>query len=336
MSNEPSLDRIVDLQFQFAASKVFLSAVELGVFTVLAEGPLDYESLRGRLGLHPRGARDFFDTLVALGVLERDGDRYANTEETGFYLVRGKQGYAGGLAEMLNARNYRHWGSLTEALRTGKPQNEMAGAQDLFAVLYSDPQRLKLFLSGMTGDSLPVAKAIGSKFPWGDYRTLIDVGTAQGALPVQIALAHTHLNCGGFDLPPVGPIFNEYVASFGLQERVRFHPGDFMKEALPNADVLVMGHILHDWNLDEKMMLLRKAHDALPPGGALIVYEHLIDDERRRNLGGLLMSLNMLIVTSGGFDFTGADCSGWMRDAGFSQTRVEHLSGPQSMVVGIK
>jgi hypothetical protein len=188
----------------------------------------------------------------------------------------------------------------------------------------------------MTGGSLPVAKAMASKFPWRDYRTLIDTGTAQGALPVQIALAHPHLECGGFDLPPVGPIFNEYVASFGLQERVRFYPGDFMKEALPNAEVLVMGHILHDWNMDEKMMLLRKAHDALPSGGALIVYEHLIDDDRRRNLGGLLMSLNMLIETPGGFDFTGADCSGWMREAGFSQTRVEHLTGPQSMVVGIK
>jgi hypothetical protein len=148
MSKEPSLDRIVDLQFQFAASKVFLSAVELGVFTVLSEGPLDHESLRGRLGLHPRAARDFFDTLVSLGVLERDGNRYANTEETGFYLNRGKPGYAGGMAEMVNARLYGHWGHLTDALRTGRPQNEIAGAQDLFAALYSDPQRLKLFLSG--------------------------------------------------------------------------------------------------------------------------------------------------------------------------------------------
>ncbi len=336
MSKQPSLDRIVELQFQFAASKAFLSAVELGVFTALSEGPLDYETLRGRLGLHPRAARDFFDTLVALGVLERDGERYANTEETGFYLVRGKPDYAGGLAEMVNARLYGHWGALTEALRTGTPQNEIAGAKNTFDALYSDPRRLKLFLSAMTGGSLPVAKAMASKFPWRDYRTLIDVGTAQGALPVQIALAHPHLACGGFDLPPVGPIFEQYVASFGLEQRVRFYPGDFMKGSLPNADVLVMGHILHDWNLEEKKMLLRKAYEALPGGGALIVYEHLIDDERRRNLGGLLMSLNMLIETPGGFDFTGADCIRWMREAGFSQTRVEHLSGPQSMVVAIK
>jgi hypothetical protein len=187
----------------------------------------------------------------------------------------------------------------------------------------------------MTERSLSAAEAMASKFPWRNYKTFIDVGTAEGALPVQVALAHQHLSGGGFDLPVVGPVFEEYVASFGLQKRVLFYPGDFMKEPLPGADVLIMGHILHDWNLDEKRMLLAKAYEALPNGGVLIVYEHLIDDERRHNVVGLLMSLNMLIETPGGFDFTGEDCCGWMRKAGFQQTRVEHLSGPQWMVVGV-
>jgi hypothetical protein len=117
---------------------------------------------------------------------------------------------------------------------------------------------------------------------------------------------------------------------------VTFHPGDFFKEALPNADVLIMGHILHDWDLNEKMMLLRKAYDALPSGGALIVHEALIDDARKHNAFGLLMSLNMLIETPGGFDFTGADCRRWMKKAGFKRTKVEKLAGPDSMVIGFK
>ncbi len=336
MSKDPSLDRIDEILWQFAASKAFLSAVELGVFTELAGGPLDCQTLRARLGLHPRAARDFFDTLVALGVLERHGERYANTPESAFYLDRTKPNYAGGIAEMANARLYGFWGSLTQALRTGQPQNEIQGGDSIFDALYSDPQRLKGFLTGMTGNSLPTARAMAEKFPWRDYKTFVDIGTAQGALPVQIALAHQHLGGGGYDLPVVGPVFNEYVASFGLQDRVHFHPGDFMKEPLPRADVLIMGHILHDWNLDEKRMLLAKAYDALPRGGVLIVYEHLIDDERRNNLRGLLMSLNMLIETPGGFDFTGADCRGWMREAGFGDARVEHLIGPQWMVIGVK
>ncbi len=336
MSKDPSLDRIDEILWQFAASKAFLSAVELGVFTQLSGGPLDCETLRTRLGLHPRGARDFFDTLVALGLLERHGERYANTPECAFFLDRTKPNYAGGMAEMVNARLYGFWGSLTEALRTGQPQNESKSGANTFEVLYSNPQALKTFLTGMTGNSLPTARAMAEKFPWRDYKTFIDVGTAQGALPVQVALAHQHLSGGGFDLPVVGPAFNEYVASFGLQQRMRFYPGDFKKEPLPRADVLTMGHILHDWNLDEKRVLLGKAYDALPKGGALIVYEHLIDDERRKNLHGLLMSLNMLIETPGGFDFTGADCRGWMREAGFRDTRVEHLIGAQWMVIGIK
>jgi hypothetical protein len=126
------------------------------------------------------------------------------------------------------------------------------------------------------------------------------------------------------------------VGRFGLGDRLRYYPGDFFADPLPEADVLVMGHILHDWDLDEKRVLLKKAFDALPDGGALIVYEAIIDDERRSNAFGLLMSLNMLIETPGGFDYTGADCCAWMQEAGFSKTYVEHLVGPDSMVVGIK
>jgi hypothetical protein len=126
------------------------------------------------------------------------------------------------------------------------------------------------------------------------------------------------------------------VAGFGLGERLKFSGGDFFSDPMPEADVLVMGHILHDWNLDEKRILLQKAYDALPEGGALIVYEAIIDDERRENAFGLLMSLNMLIETPGGFDYTGADCQGWMAEAGFRNSYVEPLAGPDSMVVGIK
>ena len=184
--------------------------------------------------------------------------------------------------------------------------------------------------------AMPTARALARKFPWDNYKTFVDIGAAQGAVPVEVALAHPHLSGGGFDLPPVGPIFNEYVASFGLSDRLRFFPGSFFTDPLPSADVLIMGRILHDWNLEEKRMLIEKVYQALPKNGAFLVCEMLIDDERRDNLMGLLMSLNMLIETSGGFDFTGSDCCGWLREAGFRETRVEPLQGPDWMVVGIK
>ena len=215
-------------------------------------------------------------------------------------------------------------------------QNESNGATDFFPTIYAEPARLKNFLQAMTGISKGTARVIAQKFPWELHRTFADVGCAEGCLPAEVAAAHPHLSGTGFDLPSVAPTFEDFIASRGLGDRVRFQGGDFVSEDLPEADVLVMGHILHDWDLDQKKTLLEKAWKALPRGGSLIVYEALIDDERRSNTFGLLMSLNMLIETPGGFDFTGADCSAWMRDVGFSDTRVEYLSGPDSMVIGTK
>jgi hypothetical protein len=251
--------RIIQLGVGFWGPKTLLSAIELGVFSALAGGPLDLGSLRERVGLHPRSARDFFDALVALGLLERQDGRYANTPETDRFLDRAKSTYVGGYLEMINARLYGFWGGLTEALRTG----------ELFSVLYQDPVRLKQFLQAMTGYSLGTAQAIARKFPWQRYQTFIDVGCAQGCVPVQVALAHPHVSGGGFDLPAVGPIFTEYVASFRLEDRLRFHPGDFFQGPMPQAEVLAMGRVLHDWNLEEKQQLLAKAYAALPRGERL-------------------------------------------------------------------
>ena len=328
--------KIMQLGTGFWGSKTLLSAIELGLFTELAKGPLDAAALTKRLQLHPRSARDFFDALVALGMLKRTGARYANTTETALFLDRTKPSYVGGILEMCNARLYRFWGTLTEGLRTGQPQNEVKTGGDFFGTLYADPQRLEGFLKAMTGLSVGSAQIIAKKFPWKKYRTFVDVGCAQGGVAVEIALAHKHLTGHGMDLPVVQPVFEAYAQARGVAQRLRFHPGDFFKDPLPKCDVIVMGHILHDWDLDEKMMLLRKAYEALTPRGALIVHEALIDDARKQNAFGLLMSLNMLIETHGGFDFTGADCRKWMKDVGFKRTQVTRLAGPDGMVVGFK
>jgi hypothetical protein len=337
MTTQPTPERILQTGLAFWPAKTLLSAIEMGLFTELARGPQRLDTLRDRLGLHPRSARDFFDTLVALGFLQRTGDSYANTPETDLFLDRKKPSYIGGILEMANHRLYPFWGHLTEALRTGQPQNEVkGGGPALFQTLYADPARLKQFLGAMTGISHGANMAIAARFPWKQYRTYVDVGSAQGDLAAQIALANPHLGGAGFDLPEVAPIFEEYIAALGLASRVRFIPGDFFKQPFPKADVVLMGHILHDWDLPTKQMLIHKAFDAVPTGGALIVYESIIDDDRSKNAFGLMMSLNMLIETPGGFDYTGADCAGWMKEAGFSSMRVEQLVGPDSMVVGIK
>jgi hypothetical protein len=337
MTNQLTPENILKTGMAFWPAKTLLSAVELDVFTQLAQGSLGRDTLTEKVGLHPRAARDFLDALVALGFLKREGDRYSNTSETDLFLDRNKPSYIGGILEMANRRLYPIWSNLTEALQTGKPQNEIrTGEADLFEKLYADPAGLKEFLAAMTGVSRAANMAIARTFPWQGYHTFIDVGTAQGDLAVQIALANPYLRGMGYDRPEVGPIFEQYAQAAGVGDRVSFVPGNFFDEDLPKADVVLMGHILHDWDLSTKKMLIAKAFDALPAGGALVVYESIIDDDRSQNAFGLMMSLNMLIETPGGFDFTGADCMGWMKEAGFSNTRVEPLIGADSMVIGIK
>jgi hypothetical protein len=335
--NEPQIDHIMQVGLGFWASKTLLSAVEMELFTELAKHPETLADLSSRLGLHPRSARDFLDTLVALNFLERRDGTYYNTPSTDLFLDKRKPSYVGGILEMANHRLYPFWGNLTTALRTGAPQNEVSiGGENSFEQLYADTERLRNFLRAMTGVSHGANMAIAAKFPFASYKSAVDVGTAQGDLITQVALANPNIAGIGFDLPVVGPIFEDYVATNNLSGRVRFQPGSFFDSPIPNADVVMMGHILHDWNLEEKKMLIRKAFEALPTGGALIVYESIIDDDRSKNAFGLLMSLNMLIETPGGFDYTAADCIGWMKEAGFTNTRVEHLVGPDSMVIAIK
>jgi hypothetical protein len=330
-------EHIMQVGLGFWASKTLLSAVELGVFSTLADAPADLPTLQRKLALHQRSARDFLDALVALKLLERENGVYSNTADTDLFLDRAKPSYIGGVLEMANARLYGFWGSLTEAVRTGELQNESkGGGENLFAAIYADPDQSRGFLSAMSGISAGAAHAIAANFPWRDYKTFMDLGSAQGMVPATLARAHPHLTGIGFDLPPVKPVFEEFIAQRGVEDRIRFQGGNFFEDPLPKVDVIVMGHILHDWDLAQKKVLLGKAFDALPKGGAVVVYDAIIDDDRRENAFGLMMSLNMLIETAGGFDYTGEDCQAWMREVGFSKTRVEPLVGPDSMVIGLK
>jgi hypothetical protein len=297
--------------------------------------------LQTALRLHPRANPDFFDTLVALRFLDRDGDgpgsRYRNTTETAVFLDRHSPQFMGGFLEMANARLYRFWGDLAEALRTGSPQNEIkrTGAP-MFAELYRNPERLEQFMDAMSGISAANFQAFAEKFDFSRYHTMCDVGGATGQLAMSVAARNPHLRCLSLDLPAVTPIAERKIAAAGLADRVVARSLDCFTEPLPKADVITMGMILHDWNLEKKMHLVRAAYDALPPGGAFVVVENLIDDARRKNAFGLMMSLNMLIEFGDAFDFTGADFSEWCRAVGFRRMEVIPLAGPASAGVAYK
>jgi precorrin-6B methylase 2 len=326
----------------FFASKVLLSAVELQLFTKLAQEPATRQDIATTLQLNGRGAADFLDTLVSLGLIERQGSGdtavYSNSAQTARFLDRASPHYIGGILEMANSRLYHSWGNLTEALRSGKPQNEVKGAQgkELFDALYADPRRLEVFIAAMAGIQQGNFAALAETFDFSKYRSMCDVGGASAALAMAVARRHPQVTCMSFDLPPVTEVARRAVAAQGLSDRVVLKSGSFFEDPLPRADVITMGNILHDWGLDTKRMLIRKAYEALPQGGCLIAIENVIDDDRRKNTFGLLMSLNMLIETTEGFDYTHAQFHSWCLEAGFRATELKPLTGPTSAAIAHK
>lgn len=341
MVEEKNPSRILEMGFGFWPSKVLLTAVKMAIFTRLGDRSMTGEALGRELGLHPRGIWDFLDTLVALGFLERSGvgqdALYSNTAETGSFLDKNKPGYIGGILEMANDRLYRFWNDLETALKTGQPQNEIRHSQkSMFETLYEDLPRLEQFMGAMRGISLGNFQVFAQKFDFSRYRSLCDVGGATGLLSTVVAKQHTHMRCTSFDLPVVEPITRKYVAEAGLVDQINLVSGDFLKDPLPKADIVTMGMILHDWNLEKKKHLIHLAYEALPENGVFVAIENIIDDERRTNAFGLMMSLNMLVEFGDAFDFTGADFWEWCREAGFKRYEIMHLAGPCSAAIAYK
>jgi len=337
----PNPGHIMQTATAFWASKVLLTAVEFDLFTLLDNSSMTAEELGAQLALHPRGTYDFFDALVAAGFLQRDGDgpagRYSNTVDTAAFLNKNSPTYIGGMPEMLNARLFGFWNNLGEALKTGQPQNEIKQhGKPVFEELYADDVQLGQFLDAMTGFQAANFQLLAEKFAFDNYHSVSDIGGALALLSRIVAGQHPHLSFTSFDLPPVAPLAQKHVDSAGMSDRISVQSGDFLVDDLPKADVITMGNILHDWNLENKKMLIRKAYDALPPGGALIAIENLIDDSRRENLFGLLMSLNMLIEFGDAFDYTAANFREWCSEVGFKRFEVIPLAGPTSAAVAYK
>ncbi len=322
---------LVGLAQGFWASKTLLSAVELNLFGLLAAEPLSEEQVRERLDLHPRASRDFLDALVGLGLLRRDGGEYRNTDVAQRYLDPASPGSIAGRLRLLNWR-YRIWGGLTDLLRTGERQANQDRDFDKF---YSDPTALRRFMAAMDGANSEIGPALARAFDWSEYTSFVDVGGARGNLAADIVRAHPHLRGGCLDLAPVEPVFDEHMEHLGLTGRVAFHAADFFKDPLPETEVMVFGHVLHDWDDEDRIRLLRRAHDALPEGGRVLVYDALIADERT-DAANLLRSLSMRLVTPGGSEYTPAQCRAWLEEAGFTDVTAEPLVAADSLVVARK
>ncbi len=341
--NHPSPENIMKIGTGFWASKILLSAVKFQIFTTLAEKKsMSAKDIKIHLGLKctDRNVYDFLDALTTFGFLNRDGiletAKYSNHIDTDFFLDKNKPTYIGGILEMMNNRLYGFWGNLEEGLLTGLPQNETKSGANLFEELYSDADRLKEFIHAMSGIQMGNFMTFAQAFDFSKFKTLVDIGGSGALLSLMVAKHQPHMTCVSWDLPAVAPIANENIQKFQLQDRVKTANGDFFKDALPTADIVVMGNILHDWDEETKLMLMKKAYDVLPSGGAFVAIEGIIDDERNKNVFGMMMSINMLIETGKGFDYSFADFNKWAKAVGFTSTKIIQLAGPSSAAIAFK
>jgi SAM-dependent methyltransferase len=329
----PSPIGIWQLGISVFARHTILAAAELGVFTLCDTEALTEHEIRARLSLHPRGSKDFLDALVALEMLERTEGRYRSTPVASRFLDVDKPSYLGRFLRMADAR----WSRLVEGLRTGEPQNGTRNTDAMFTEQYKDDISVwRSYMVGMDYLTAPLGPRVAEVFDWKRIQSFVDVGGGRGSVAAAIAEAHEHLTCGVLDLPQVRQIFDEHVATLGMTERISFHGGNFFSDRLPTVDALLFGHVLHDWSERERRSLVAAAFEALPPGGWILVYDPMIDDNRSHRASSLLVSLNMLLATPGGSEYTAADCFGWLAEVGFVEPHVARLDDHDSLVTARK
>lgn len=326
-----SLDTVFDLTTSFWITRVLYAAVDLGVFSA-CRVPRTVPELMVNPGLHRRGAQDFLDALTSLGLLSRQGDAYVNGPLAQATLDPASPHCMTAMLERPAYETEGVWTELVAALRTGCGRACAAPGANFFAALYAEESALRRSTRAMTAFSRATALGVAREFDWYRYRTFLDVGCGEGILGIEAAARHGHLGGIGLDLPAVELVFTEHVCKRGLQGRIAFAGRDFFAEPLPHADVIMLSHILHDWSVSERRRLIAKAYDALAPGGALLICDAMIDDERTRTLP-LLMSLNMLVETAEGGEYTVADCKEWLTDCGFIPETVAPLGRRDTMVV---
>ncbi|WP_320065197.1 methyltransferase [Micromonospora sp. RTGN7] len=319
---------ILRLGNAFCESQALLTAAELDLFTVLRAGPATERELCERLGLSGRGVRDFLYLLVRLGLLTESGGRYRNSPDAARHLVAGEPGYLGGFLRGAKANLYPVWGGLTETLRTGRPRS----AADSFAAMLDDPAEVRRYARMMDGVLRPLLKPLLDAVDWAAYPEVLDVGGCRGSLVAELVVRHSGMSGHVFDLPQLEPVFAEQMAEAGVAERVTFHAGDFFTDPLPPADLIVFGHVLHNWDARQRELLVRAAFDALRPGGALLVHDRMLDPADPR-VDNLLASLTMALVTEAGGEYPVEELAELARAAGFAEVRRQPLDANETLVL---
>lgn len=333
----PDPTPVLDLLQAFRRSRVMFAAVALGVFDRLAGGLVPLSVLAGDLGTVPEALGRLLDACVGLGLLSRDGDRYANTPTASAYLCSTSPQRLTGYLRYSDAVLWQLWAHLDDAVREGKHRwKQTYGLEGgIFDHFFRNEEEKREFLMGMHGQGQLSSPAVAAAFDLGPYRCLADLGGATGHLTVAACRRYPSLRGVVYDLPPVLPLARELIAATEVADRIELVAGDFFNDTLPEADLYALGRILHDWSEDKIHKLLRAIYERLPRGGALLVAEKLLDDDRSGPSWAVLQSLNMLVCAEGK-ERTLGEYEELLRAAGFSRVEGRRTATPLDAVLAVK
>lgn len=292
---------IVDLIEAFRRSKTMFTAVSMGVFDLLETGALPADQIAARTNSSSEGMERLLEACVSLGLLAAANGMFRNTELAGTYLRRSSPHSLAGYIVYSDLALYPMWAHLEDAVREASPRWEQTfgGSATIFEHFFSTPEKMRAFLMGMHGFGVTTSPRVVRAFDLSRFHTLADLGGATGHLAIAAVEAWPKLRAVVFDLPKVIPFSQEQIAASHATGRIQTAAGDFFSDELPAADLFALGRILHDWPEEKIRLLLARIYRSLPRGGALLIAEKLLDEDRAGPVSAHMQSLSMLVCTEG-------------------------------------
>src|SRR6516165_3592068 len=331
-----ALNRLADLTTGFCAAQAFRAAWKFGLFEEMSERAATAEELAGRVNIHPIGCRRLLMALAKLGLVVRDGDLYHNSE-LGQYCSSQSAVNLGALSGRLEPF-YHMFEYLPDALREYSPRWQQAlgtSQEAVFEALYEDPVRLRRFGQLMNALSTVQGQLIAEHFDFAPYDCLMDVAGGLGGQAVQIGLRQTHLRGVITDLPPMCVMARKYIETSGLHGRFTAIPADLFRGPFPpGADVILLGHVLHEWNDQNCRKILRNCFDALPPDGVLLISETVLGPDFSGSTLAHMKDLTMMVCCEpGARERTEAEYRCLLEETGFEITQFIRLDAPRDLII---
>jgi len=321
-------DLVWEMASAFRRSRVLLTAVELDLFSALGPASRPSSEVAGAIDCDPRATDRLMNALVAMGLLQKSGERFANVPDGLRFLARGSPDYLAGL--MHSANLWDKWSTLTDAVRAGgsvQPAGRAGRGEEW----------IRAFISAMHDRARLRAESLVSLLDLGGVRKVLDLGGGSGGYAAAVVRAGAGITATVFDRPEVVPLTRRFLDEAGCSDTVQALAGDFHTDDLgSDYDLVLISAVLHSNTPVQNCALLARAASVLNPGGRVVIRDFIMGPDRTVPLRGALFSLNMLVNTAGGDTYTEEEYRAWMKDAGLVSIRREETSDGDAVMIGTK